>query len=268
MKEKRIGIFDSGVGGLTVAREIFKFLPYEEVIYFGDTARCPYGPRSKKIVCEFSRQNVNCLLSQKVKLIVVACNTSSAFALDYLKKNFDVPMLGVVEPGAKGAVEATKNKRVGVIGTVGTIASGSYVKAVQKLNTRIEVFPLPCPLLVSLTEEGYLDKKVTYLVAEEYLVPLKKRKIDTLILGCTHYPLLKGVIKEVMGDDVVLIDSAEKTAEEVKKFLSENDLLRNPGRSTSHKFFVSDQPEKFKKIGERFLGKRIRKVNLIDITRY
>ena len=251
-----------------MVKKIFEILPYEEVVYFGDTARCPYGPRSKRIVRDFSLQNVNFLLSCDVKFIVIACNTSSAFALDFLRRRYEVPMMGVVEPGAKGAVEVTKNNRVGVIGTVGTISSGSYFKAVQKMSTEISVYPLPCPLLVSLTEEGFLDRKATYLIAEEYLLPLKKRKIDTLILGCTHYPLLKSVIKRIMGKDVVLIDSAERTAWEVKRYLKENKLLRNSRKRARHKFFVSDQPDKFKEIGERFLGEKIKKVNLIDINKY
>lgn len=278
--EKKIGIFDSGVGGLTVAREILKILPFEQIIYFGDTARCPYGPRSEKIVREFSLQNVNFLLSQNVKFIVVACNTSSALALDFFKKRFEVPMMGVIEPGAKGAVEATKNKKVGVIGTVGTITSGSYVKAIHKIDNQIIIYPLPCPLFVSLTEEGFIDKKATYLIAEEYLKPLKKSRIDTLILGCTHYPLLKGVIKNVMRkfegfpkdfssiENVTLIDSAEKIALDVKRFLLEKDLLRKSDKEPSHKFFVSDQPDKFKKLGQRFLGKKIKRVELVDINKY
>lgn len=266
--EKKIGIFDSGVGGLTVARQILKILPFEQIIYFGDTARCPYGPRSEKIVREFSLQNVNFLLSQNVKFIVVACNTSSALALDFLKKRFEVPMMGVIEPGAKGAVEATKNKKVGVIGTLGTISSGSYVKAIHKVDKKIIIYPLPCPLFVSLTEEGFINKKATYLIAEEYLKPLKKKRIDTLILGCTHYPLLKGVIRNVMKKNVTLIDSAKKTALDVKRFLIKNDLLRKSDKEPSHKFFVSDQPDKFKKLGQRFLGKKIKRVELVDINKY
>jgi glutamate racemase len=266
--DEKIGIFDSGVGGLTVAKEIFKILPDEDVIYFGDTARCPYGPRSQKIVQEFSLQNVNFLVSQKVKFIVIACNTSSAFALDFLKERFEVPLMGVIEPGAKAAVSATENGRIGVIGTIGTISSHSYKDAIYKFDENIEVFSYPCPLFVPLVEEGFLDKEATHLIAEEYLSPFKKQKIDTLILGCTHYPLLKKVIKEVMGERINLIDSAEETAREVKRFLLRNNLLKKKRGKPLHKFFVSDQPEKFIQIGQRFLGKKIKEAQVIDINRY
>ncbi len=263
-----IGVFDSGVGGLTVAGEIFKILPFESVIYFGDTARCPYGPRSKRIVQEFSVQNVNFLISLGVKIIVVACNTSSAFALDHLKRDFNLPLMGVIEPGSKAAVNSTRNGRIGVIGTAGTIASRSYSKAIKRINKTLSVFSYPCPLFVSLAEEGFLDKKATYLIAQDYLKPLKKDKIDTLILGCTHYPLLKKVIAQVMGNDVTLINSARETAIELKESLRKKGLLKQVSKTPVHKFFVSDQPEKFIQIGQRFLGKKIKKAQLIDINKY
>ncbi|MGB2698497.1 MAG: glutamate racemase [Candidatus Zixiibacteriota bacterium] len=263
-----IGVFDSGVGGLTVVKEIFKILPQEKVIYFGDTARCPYGPRSKRIIQEFSVQNVNFLLSLGVKFIVVACNTSSAVALDHLKRGFDLPLMGVIEPGAKAAVNSTRNGKIGVIGTSGTIASGSYHKAIKKISKKLSVFSYACPLFVSLAEEGFLDKKATHLIAREYLKPLKKHGIDTLILGCTHYPLLKKVIARVMGDGVTLINSAEETAIELKESLLKEGLLNQTSKASVHRFFVSDQPEKFIQVGQRFLGKKIRKAQLVDINRY
>jgi len=263
-----IGIFDSGVGGLTVVKEIFKILPREKVIYFGDTARCPYGPRSRKIVQEFSIQNLNFLLSSGVKFVVVACNTSSAVALDHLKRNFGIPLMGVIEPGAKAAIKSTRNGRIGVIGTSGTITSHSYQKAIKKIDKGLLVFSYPCPLFVSLAEEGFLDEKATYLIAQDYLKPLKKDKIDTLILGCTHYPLLKKVIARVMGHGVTLINSAEEIAKELKSSLMEKRLLKKTSKTPAHKFFVSDQPEKFIQIGKRFLGKRIKKAQMIDINRY
>lgn len=263
-----IGVFDSGVGGLTVAGEIFKILPLESVIYFGDTARCPYGPRSKRIVQEFSVQNVNFLTSSGVKFIVIACNTSSAFALDHLKRGFDLPIMGVIEPGAKAAVNSTRNGRIGVIGTMGTIASGSYHKAIKKINKRLPIFSYACPLFVSLAEEGFLDKKATYLIAQDYLKPLKKDKIDTLILGCTHYPLLEKVIAQVMGDGVTLINSARETAIELRESLQKKGLLKQISRASVHRFFVSDQPDKFIQIGQRFLGKKIKRAQLIDINKY
>jgi glutamate racemase len=268
LKRKAIGIFDSGVGGLTVAKQIFKKLPSENVIYFGDTARTPYGPRSPEIVRKFSVQNISFLSTQGVKLIVVACNTASAVALDYLKKIFQLPLMGVIAPGSKAAVKVTKNGRIGVIGTAGTIRSESYTEAIKKIDHKIKVFGYPCPLFVSLAEEGYINKKATYLIAEEYLTPLKRHKIDTLVLGCTHYPLLKKIISGVMGKGIVLIDSAEETALEVKRILeSENSI--NPSRTEpTHKFYVSDFPEKFIQIGEKFLGGRVKEVKKIDINKY
>lgn len=263
-----IGIFDSGIGGLTVAKKIFELLPNENVIYFGDTARYPYGPRSKRIVRSFSFQNTNFLLRRGVKLIVVACNTASAVALGILRKRYDVPMIGVVEPGARAAVDATRNGRIGVIGTVGTIHSGAYQKAIQKLGPRLNVYSIPCPLFVSLAEEGYINKEAARLIAGEYLDPLLKRKVDTLVLGCTHYPLLKGIISKVMGKETELIDSAEETAREVKRFLTDSTLLRNTKRKAFRRFYVSDVPDSFVHVGERFLRARIKEVKRIDIDRY
>jgi len=268
LSQKAIGIFDSGVGGLTVVKQVFEKLPFENVIYFGDTARTPYGPRSPEIVRKFSVQDISFLSTQGVKLIVVACNTASAVALDYLKKIFQLPLMGVIVPGSKAAVKATKNGRIGVIGTAGTIRSESYTKAIQKIDKNIKVFSYPCPLFVSLAEESYINKKATYLIAEEYLATLKKKKIDTLVLGCTHYPLLKNVIVKVMGKKITLIDSAEETAIEVKKILERYDLVKTSRFSYSHKYYVSDFPEKFIQIGERFLGERIKVVKKIDINKY
>jgi glutamate racemase len=268
LSRKAIGIFDSGVGGLTVVKQVFEKLPFENVIYFGDTARTPYGPRSSEIVRKFSVQDISFLSTQGVKLIVVACNTASAVALDYLKKIFQLPLMGVIVPGSKAAVKATKNGRIGVIGTAGTIRSESYTRAIKKIDHKIKVFGYPCPLFVSLAEEGYINKKATYLIAQEYLTPLKKQKIDTLVLGCTHYPLLKKVISTVIGEKVTLIDSAEETALEVKRILESKDSL-NPDKSEpSYKFYVSDFPEKFIQIGERFLGGKIKEVKKIDINKY
>ena len=267
-KTKAIGIFDSGIGGLTVAREIFRLLPNENVIYFGDTGRYPYGPRSQEIVRKFSRQDVNFLLEQGVKYIVVACNTASSMALDYIKKIYNIPMLGVIEPGARGAIGKTQNHRVGVIGTQGTISSLSYEKALRALNGSLKIYPKACPLFVALVEEGYIDRPATKLIAEEYLEDLKTKKIDTLILGCTHYPLLKNQIASVMGDTVRLIDSAEETAKATQKALTELGLLTTSVAVGKRQFFVSDSPDKFKKIGQNFLGQKIGKVGLVDINLY
>jgi glutamate racemase len=267
-QSKSIGIFDSGIGGLTVAREIFKLLPNENVIYFGDTGRYPYGPRSQEIIRRFSRQNVNFLLEQGVKFIVVACNTASSMALDYIKRIYNVPMIGVIEPGARGALEKTKSGRIGVIGTQGTINSSSYDKALRALEGTLRIYTRACPLFVALAEEGYIDRPATKLIAREYLVEMKGKKIDTLILGCTHYPLLKKPIAEIMGDGVLLVDSAEETAKSAREALDKCDLLNSSMAPGHRKFFVSDSPEKFRKVGQLFLGHRIGKVGLVDINSY
>jgi len=263
-----IGIFDSGIGGLTVVAEIFRKLPHEQVIYFGDTGRFPYGVRSKEVVKNFSRQNVNFLLTKKVKFIVVACNSASAVALTYLRRNFRLPMMGVIEPGARAAVRATRNGRVGVIGTEATITSGSYPRAIDRISTSNKVFGKACPLFVSLAEEGYLNREATRLIAEDYLKFFKTRRVDTLVLGCTHYPLLKPVISRIMGEEVTLIDSAEQTALEVKRALATRDLLRSSSGRVVHNYYVSDTPEKFVTVGERFLRRRIPKAAKVDITKY
>jgi len=263
-----IGIFDSGIGGLTVVAEIIKQLPHENVVYFGDTGRYPYGPRSRNIIKRFSRQNINFLLEKGVKFIVVGCNTASAFALEYVKRIYSIPMVGVVKPGSEAAARLTSNRKIGVIGTVGTISSSSYQKELKKLNNSFRIFAKPCPLFVSLAEEGYIDKPAARLIAKDYLTELKEIKIDTLVLGCTHYPLLKRVIAGVMGKKVTLVDSAEQTAAAVKDALIRLKLDNPSTRIGKKRFYVSDSPEKFKGLGERFLGKPIGKVNLIDINSY
>jgi glutamate racemase len=267
-RSKAIGVFDSGIGGLTVAKEIFRLLPNENVIYFGDTGRYPYGPRSPEIVRKFSRQNVNFLLEQGVKYIVVACNTASSLALGYIERIYNIPMLGVIEPGARGAIEKSGTKRIGVIGTYGTISSMAYERALRSLDGNLRIYSRACPLFVALAEEGYINQQATRLIAEDYLIDLKRRKIDTLILGCTHYPLLKQPIGEVMGDGVRLIDSAEETAKATRQALVELNLLNSSSAAGKHQFFVSDTPEKFKRIGQLFLGHRIGKVGLVDINSY
>ena len=263
-----IGIFDSGVGGLTIAKRIFGLLPEENVIYFGDTARYPYGPRSKEIVRKFSAQNINFLLSQKVKFIVVACNTASALALNDLEECHKIPMIGVIKPGASASVEATRNGRIGVIGTLGTISSGAYQKTIHAIDPQKKVYSVACPLFVALAEEGYINKEATNLIALEYLKPLTKRKVDTLVLGCTHYPLLKKTISETMGKEVRLIDSAEETAVEVKRALTREGLLRTGKRTPFRRFFVSDVPDRFVEVGERFLKDKIAQVERIDIEKH
>jgi glutamate racemase len=263
-----IGIFDSGLGGLTVAREIFQLLPSEDVVYFGDVGRSPYGPRSKEIITQFSRQDTNFLIEQEVKIIVAACNTASSIALEFLQKEYSLQILGVIEPGAVSAVQATRNGKIGVIGTMGTIHSNAYAKAIEAIDPKIKVFSMACPLFVPLVEEGYIDKEATFLIAEDYISPLKTTGVDTLILGCTHYPLLKPVIKKVLGDKVNLIDSATETSRVVYQHLLKTDAL-NPKRSEGErKFYVSDVPEQFAQMARHFLGDTVRSVMRIDITKY
>jgi glutamate racemase len=263
-----IGVFDSGIGGLTVVKEIFRQLPHEEVVYFGDTGRFPYGIRSAEVIRRFSRQNVNFLLEQNVKMVVVACNTASAHALDHVKQMYNIPMIGVIEPGAIAAAKMTKNHRVGVIGTEGTIGSGSYTRALHLINPRLKVFGLACPLFVSLAENGYIDKKATQLIAEDYLEFLKKKDIDTLVLGCTHYPPLKKVIAKVMGPKVNLVDSADETARAVKATLDKLGLASKRKSEPYHKYFVSDTPDRLEMMSKNFLEKSIKEVIKIDINAY
>jgi len=266
MSDKRsIGIFDSGIGGLTVVREIFKRLPRESVVYFGDTARVPYGTKSAKVVEKFALQDIFFLLKQNVKILVAACHTVSSVVLDQLIATLHLPILGVVEPGVKAALKVTRNNRIGVVGTKATIMSGTYGRKLTEKKEGITVISQPCPLFVPLAEEGWLDGEVTRRVAEIYLEPLKKQKIDTLILGCTHYPLLKPVIKDVLGKDVAIIDSAEETAELVKKRLKALGLENEGKTKPHHAFFVSDIPHQFQEIGERFLGMKLGKVSRVDL---
>lgn len=252
-----VGIFDSGVGGLTVAGQVQEILPGESIIYFGDTARVPYGTKSKETITKFSVENVEFLMEHDVKLVIVACNTASSLSLDFLKRCFRVPIIGVIDPGARAAVNMTENKRIGVIGTRATIASGSYEKAIKKAAKGISIFTQSCPLFVPLVEEGWADEKVALEVARIYLEPLKKKKVDTLILGCTHYPLLKSAIKKVLGEPVTLIDSAKEVAKAAKEVLDAGGLLNTSGSDKKHRFFVSDEPGPFIKIGEKFLKRKI-----------
>lgn len=260
---KSIGVFDSGVGGLTVVKELLRELPYENIIYFGDTARVPYGIKSRETVIRFSNENILFLLKQEVKLICIACNTVSSVALPEIHTHFRVPIIGVISPGVREAAYATKNKRIGVIGTRGTIASGAYEKQIRQLDPKIRVTAASCPLFVPFAEEGWLAGSEVLSIARKYLEPLKKAGVDTLILGCTHYPLLKPVIKKAMGNKVVLIDSAKQVAMEVKKVLAENGLLNKPGKKPQHKFYVSDNARWFAGVAERFLGKKLSNIEKV-----
>ncbi len=252
-----IGIFDSGVGGLTVVDQVRRLLPGEDIVYFGDTARVPYGTKSRETVTKFSVENVEFLMENDVKLVVVACNTASSLSLEFLKRCFRVPIVGVIEPGAKCAISVTRTNRIGVIGTNATISSGAYEKAVNKISPKYKVFVQSCALFVPLVEEGWTDKKVSLDIASIYLEPLKKKRIDALILGCTHYPLLKKVINKVMGSGVILIDSAKEVAKEAKEILDASGILSRAKAGGKERFFVSDEPGRFIRMGEKFLGRKI-----------
>jgi glutamate racemase len=249
-----LGVFDSGLGGLTVVRALSHALPAESLVYFGDTARLPYGNKSKATVTRLSLEALRFLHHFDVKALVVACNTASALALEALQAEAPFPVLGVVEAGSRRAVEVTRTGRVGVIGTRATVGSRCYDGALRRLEPEVSVVSAACPLFVPLVEEGWIDHEVTRQVAGEYLAPLREGKVDTLILGCTHYPLLRGVIAETMGAGVTLIDSGEAVAAEVAAHLEGTGALAPGGASARHRFFVSDQPEKFHAEGRRFLG--------------
>jgi glutamate racemase len=260
MNSKPIGVFDSGIGGLTVVRALTTRLPHENIVYFGDTARVPYGPKSPQVVREYAAQDVDFLLSRNVMMVVIACNTVSAVALDVVQKHAKMPVIGVIQPGAMAAVAATKWKRVGIIGTRATVNSNAYTNAVRQIDSDVQVFAQECPLFVPLAEEGWIDHKVTEAVAKEYLFPIKQEKIDTLILGCTHYPILRRAIAAAVDAHVTLIDSGEAAAFEVERVLDEKGL-RNPSMERPNlQFFVSDIPSRFAEVGERFLGQKMGRV--------
>jgi len=266
MNNRPIGIFDSGVGGLTVLKEVAELLPDENILYLGDTARVPYGIRSPETVIRYSFECTEFLLRQNIKLLVVACNTVSAISLHKIREAVSIPVIGVIEPGAAAAVNATKNKRIGIIGTEATIKSSSYVKAIKALDKDIEVSGLPCPLFVPLVEEGWTEGTIARLIAEKYLKDITDREVDTLVLGCTHYPLLKGVIQGVMND-VSLVDSAIETAKAVKYILDgqgSRDILEDRGQGKL-KFYVTDSPDKFISVIYFFVHNRIKDIEKIEL---
>ncbi|HEX6536569.1 MAG TPA: glutamate racemase [Gemmatimonadaceae bacterium] len=260
-----IGVFDSGIGGLTVARELMRQLPAEGIIYFGDTARVPYGPKSPDTVRRYSTEIATWLREQGVKAIVVACNTATAHALDVLRRDFPLPVVGVVEPGARAAARATRANRIGVIGTEGTIASGAYERAIRAIAPEASVVARACPLFVPLVEEGWLDAEATRLIARDYLGPVAAACVDTLVLGCTHYPLLKPMLGEILEGGVRLIDSAEETAAETRRVLEARGLLAPAGAAPIHRFVASDAPDHFLRQGQRFLGATIDRVEKVTL---
>ena len=266
MNPAPIGIFDSGIGGLTVARAIYERLPRESTIYFGDTARVPYGPKSPETVRRYSREILHWLLTQGVKAVVVACNTSTAHALGTLREESPVPVIGVIEPGATAAVAVTRGGPIGVIGTAGTIASNAYARAIHALAPTARVEQVACPLLVPLVEEGWFDHPAAALIADEYLKSLRDGGVDALVLGCTHYPLLKPLLGRVMGPGVKLIDSAEETARVVAGLLEEKNLAAPPGENAVfHRFVVSDDEARFRMVGSRFIGERLGKAEVVSL---
>jgi glutamate racemase len=260
-----IGVFDSGIGGLTVVRELIRQLPNESIIYFGDTARVPYGPKSPDTVLRYSREITSFLQDQGVKAVVVACNTATAHALSALKAENTLPIVGVIEPGSRAAARATHTGQVGVIGTHGTINSRAYERAIEALSPDSDITAIACPLFVPLVEEGWLDTEATRLIAKEYLTPLKEAGVDTVVLGCTHYPLLKKVIGSVVGRDVRLIDSAEETAAETAKVLADAGIAHDAEGEARYRFIASDAPETFLRVGGRFLGSSIDRVETVTL---
>jgi glutamate racemase len=265
-----IGVFDSGIGGLTVVREIMRQLPEEDIIYFGDTARVPYGPKSPETVTRYAHEITSFLQDQGVKNVVVACNTATAHAIDSLRDHFDLPITGVIEPGARAAVRASSTRRIGVVGTLGTVSSGAYERAIHSLDHDVYVTARACPLFVPFIEEGWLDHPAIDLVAHDYLASLPATGIDSLVLGCTHYPLIKPVITRAVGSGIRLIDSAEETAGEVARLLTDRGLRHGPRDDSvedrpQHRFIASDVPEQFRNVGKRFLGAAIDHVETITL---
>jgi glutamate racemase len=256
-RARPIGVFDSGIGGLTVLKELIALLPGEDFIYLGDTARLPYGTKSNEVIMRYSRENTEFLLAKGIKLLVVACNTSSAVALDEIASHTMVPVIGVIEPGARAAVKSSRTDKIGVIGTEATIASGAYTRAIQSLRPRAEIYTRACPLLVPLVEEGWTDNEIAERTVGYYLESLKASGIDTLLLGCTHYPLLRGLFERVLGARVTIVDSAIATAAAVREKLAALKLARRGGVAGAQSFFVTETPDRFVRVGRRFIGPRV-----------
>ena len=268
MDNRPIGAFDSGLGGLTVLKEIRNLLPTESIVYFGDSGRAPYGTKSKETVIKYTFQNIRFLLNQDIKMIVIACNTASACSIDLVKHSFDIPVVEVVEPGAVSAVRETVNKKIGVIGTVATVNSGVYEKAISRLDPSIEIFQKACPLFVPLVEEGWWENDIAVRIVEEYLLPLKEKGIDSLVLGCTHYPLLYNTISKVMGEGVKLVSSALEVAKVVKEVINKNNAARDDKITPVYRFYTSDSVEKFESLANSILNEKIHSAEKVDIERY
>lgn len=257
MKNRPIGVFDSGLGGLTTVREIKRIMPGEDIIYFGDTGRVPYGNRSSETIIRYTKDDIDFLLKHDIKLIIAACGTASSVALPHLYDKYDIKIMGVLESACKKAAEVTKNGRVGVIGTTGTIKSGKYEELIKKISPSTEVFSNACPMFVPLVENGYSDSEAARIIARDYLTPLKEEKVDTLILGCTHYPLLTKVISDIMGDEVTLLSPGALAVESAKAYLEEKGLSSEKKDGGKSAFYVSDAAENFAALGSTFLGNPI-----------
>ena len=269
MSDRPIGVFDSGLGGLTVLKEITKILPNENVVYFGDTARVPYGPRSKETVMKYTFQAINFLMSKDVKAIVIACNTATARSLKEANEKYDIPIIGVIEAGARTAAYSTKNKIVGIIGTEGTVRSKAYNLEIGKLDKDIKIIDKACNLFVPIVEEGWSNTEIASLTAKNYLEELIEEGIDSLVLGCTHYPLLKRTIGTVVGENIKLVNPAKETAKDLKDILEKENLVRiTRSDKLSYEYYVSDIPERFASIAEEFLKKEIQDVKSVEIQKY
>jgi len=264
MKDLSLGMFDSGIGGLTVLKEVRKLLPHEHIIYLGDTARVPYGNRSAETVTRYSLENARFLLEKGIKMLIVACNTSSAIALSALKRRLSIPVVGVIEPPAREAVKRTRKKKIGVIGTRATIGSQAYVKAIRKLDPSVEVISQACPLFVPVVEEGLEEDEVAGLVVKKYLREMRDSAIDVLVMGCTHYPILEPRIRELLGDDVYIVNSGRETAHEVQRMLQIYGFHKNSGKGRSD-YFVTDAPDKLSDLGGRVLGEPLKRVKLVRL---
>lgn len=262
---KPIGIFDSGLGGLTVVKAVHKLLPSEDIVYLADTARFPFGNKSKATIEKYSLEISDFLINKNIKILIIACNTASSLGLETVRKKYDLPVLGVIGPGARTAVRATKNKKIGVIGTRATINSRSYNKALELADPDVEVFATPTPLLVSLAEEGWSESDITRQVVQIYLKSLKVDDIDTLILGCTHYPLIKKIIGEIMGDSVCLVDSADALALEARQILTEKKMQKNGGETGTIQYFTTDTPESFIETGSRLIDLDVSQAEQVNI---
>lgn len=261
-----IGVIDSGVGGLTVARELMRQLPKENLIYVGDTLRCPYGPRPEEEIVEYSWDMVNFLLEKNIKMLVIACNTATAYTLEELKQKLDIPVVGVIEPGARAAIKTTKTNHIGVLGTEGTIRSHAYRKALKNINSELEIEGLACPAFAPMVEKGVVSGPLARQVIEEALVDLKDwKEMDTLILGCTHYPIIKPVIEEVVGDAVEVISSGDETAREVSAILGFKRKLYEGDRPVSHKFYATGDTKLFMKIANMWLKQPVTEVDRIQL---